>query len=159
MLYLCAINQHKSTMKFSGAVEIDKPREEVARFFADPQYLGEYQDGFVKKELNSGEAGADGAISTMYYKQGKLDMVLTETIVSNQLPERFEAFYHHKHMDNTMRCTFTELGPNKTRYAYEGEYTRIEWFMPKLIAILFPGMYRKQVEKWMRQFKEFVEQQ
>jgi hypothetical protein len=28
-----------------------------------------------------------------------------------------------------------------------------------LMAILFPGIYRKQGEKWMKQFKEFVEKQ
>ena len=62
-------------------------------------------------------------------------------------------------MDNTMKCTFAPLEENKTRYEYEFHYTRINWLMPKLMAILFPGMYRKQGEKWMRQFKEFVESQ
>jgi len=27
------------------------------------------------------------------------------------------------------------------------------------MAILFPSMYRKQGEKWMKQFKEFAEKQ
>lgn len=31
--------------------------------------------------------------------------------------------------------------------------------MPKLMAILFPGIFKKQGEKWMRQFKEFAEKQ
>jgi hypothetical protein len=58
-----------------------------------------------------------------------------------------------------MKCTFIELDDQNTRYEYEFEYTRINWVMPKLMAILFPGMYRKQAEKWMVQFKEFVEKQ
>ena len=62
-------------------------------------------------------------------------------------------------MDNTMKCRFIALNKNETRYEYEFEYTRINWVMPKLIAILFPSMYRKQGEKWMKQFKEFVEKQ
>ncbi|MEM6359738.1 MAG: hypothetical protein AAF731_06580 [Bacteroidota bacterium] len=95
----------------------------------------------------------------MYYAHGGRNMILTETIVSNELPHSFEAFYHHKHMDNSMKCTFAEIVPNKTQYKYEFEYTRINWFMPRLVAILFPGMYRKQGEKWMNQFKEFVEKQ
>lgn len=146
-------------MKFKGSVDINKSREEVVKFFVDPAYLGEYQDGFVRKELVEGEPGKDGTVSNMYYKYGSRDMELTETIKSNQLPESFEAFYHHIHMDNFMRCKFIELDRNRTRYEYEFEYTRINWIMPKLIAILFPGMYRKQGEKWMRQFKEFVEKQ
>jgi hypothetical protein len=129
----------------------------VARLFADPANLKEYQDGFKRKELISGESGKNGAVSKMYYDDGKRKMELTETITSNNLPDSFEAFYHHKHMDNTMKCNFTALDENSTRYDYEFEYTRIDWVMPKLMAVLFPGMYRKHGDKWMQQFKEFVE--
>lgn len=146
-------------MKFKGYVDINKPISKVTELFADPQYLGNYQEGFVKKVLVSGTQGEDGAVSKMYYKYGKNDMELTETIVANRLPDSFDAIYHHKHMDNTMKCNFTALSENKTRYEYEVEYTRINWIMPRLMAILFPGMYRKPAAKWMNNFKEFVEQQ
>ncbi len=145
-------------MKFKGHQDINQPLEMVTALFADPQYLGEYQDGFVKKELTSGDAGQDGAISEMFYHQKGRDLHLTETIVSNKLPHSFEAFYHHKHMDNTMKCTFTALSENQTRYEYEFEYVRMT-LIPKLMGYLFPNMYKKQGEKWMKQFKEFVERQ
>ena len=51
------------------------------------------------------------------------------------------------------------ISPDKTRYEYEFEYIRINWVITKLLAIFFPGMYRKQGEKWMKQFKEFAEKQ
>lgn len=144
-------------MKFKGSVTINKSRETVTRFFIDPAYLIEYQDGFEKKELIEGEAGQNGAVSKLYYKHGKREMELTETVTNNNLPESFEAHYHHIHMDNTMKCVFTELEAERTLYEYTFEYTRINWVMPKLMALLFPSMYRKQGEKWMLQFKEFVE--
>ena len=131
----------------------------VAKYFANPQYLSEYQEGFLRKELVSGEAGQPGAVSKMYYQMGKGEMELTETITSNNLPHSFEGHYHHKHMDNTMKCTFTALSADQTRYESDIEYTRINWIMPKLMAILFPGAYRKPAERWMRNFKEFVERQ
>ncbi len=146
-------------MKFKGSIDINKPVDVVAKFFADPQYLGEYQEGFVRKELVSGTAGEDGAVSKMYYKLGKQEMELTETITSNQLPSTFEASYHHKHMDNTMKCTFIALSENQTRYETEVEYTRINWIVPRLMAILFPGMYKKPAQRWMNNFKIFVEKQ
>ncbi len=146
-------------MKYTGSIVIAKPRNEVVKYFSDPNYLGEYQDGFIKKELIAGEQGKKGAVSKMLYKYGKRDMELTETIISNQLPDSFESSYHHQHMDNTMKCSFIELDATRTEYQYEFDYTRISWVMPKLFAILFPSMYRKQGEKWMRQFKEFVEKQ
>ena len=146
-------------MKINGFIEIDKPREVVVKYFADPAYLGEYQDGFERKDLKSGEQGQTGAVSMLYYKYGKREMELEETITNNQLPELFEASYYHKHMDNTMACRFIEVEPGKTRYEYEFEYTRINWVLPKLMAILFPSMYSKPAQKWLRQFKEFVEGQ
>ena len=144
-------------MKISGSKIINQSRNIVTSLFVDPSYLGNYQDGFIKKELLEGKQGENGAVSKMYYKYGKHDMVLTETITNNNLPDTFEAFYHHKHMDNTMKCTFTEIDAKTTQYDYEFEYTRINWVLPKLMSILFPGMYRKQGEKWMKQFKDFVE--
>lgn len=146
-------------MKHKGFIDINQPIEKVAELFADPKNLKEFQDGFEKKVHISGDKGQTGAVAKMYYKHGKREMELTETITKNELPHTFEARYHHKHMDNTMKCNFTALSDTQTRYAYEFEYTRINWFMPKLIAILFPSMYKKPAEKWLRQFKTFVEKQ
>ncbi len=144
-------------MKHKGAIEINQTLEKVAALFSDPRNLKEYQDGFVKKELISGEQGEVGSVSKMIYKHGKQDMILTETITKNELPHSFEAYYHHKHMDNTMKCNFTALDDKTTKYEFEYEYTRIDWIMPRLMAILFPSMYRKPAEKWLRQFKDFAE--
>ena len=146
-------------MKHKGSIIIDKPRTEVVTYFADPAYLGEYQEGFVKKVLVEGEEGQVGAVSKMYYKSGKREMELTETITANNLPDLFEASYHHKQMDNTMKCTFIALNEHRTKYEYEFEYTRLNWVLPRLIALLYPALYRKPMEKWMSNFKEFIEKQ
>lgn len=144
-------------MKFKGSIDISRPLDKVVSYFADPQYLKEYQDGFVKKELISGNEGEDGAISKMYYKTGKREMELTETITANRLPDSFEASYHHKHMDNTLKSTFARLSDSQTRYEIAGEYTAFRGFIPKMIAFLFPKMFERQAQKWMDNFKGFVE--
>ncbi len=147
-------------MKHKGHIIVNKPLQFVADCFANPDYLGEYQDNFIRKDFISGEKGKAGAVSKMYYKFGKKgEMELTETITKSELPHTFEAFYHHKHMDNTMICNFTAIDDHTTRYDFEYEYTRINWVMPKLMAILFPSMYKKPAEKWLSQFKAFVERQ
>ncbi len=146
-------------MKHKGALVINQPRSIVTDLFINSDYNKEYQDGFIKKELISGTKNQNGAKSKMYYKYGNRDMILIEIITKNNLPDSFEANYYHKHMENTMKCTFIEISDTQTRYVYEYEYTRINWFIPKLMAILFPKMYRKQGEKWMQQFKQFVEKQ
>ncbi|KZS42541.1 hypothetical protein AWE51_03610 [Aquimarina aggregata] len=146
-------------MKYKGSIDINQPLAIVTALFADSKNLVKYQDGFQKKELIKGTEGQDGTVSKLYYKSDKHEMELTETIIANRLPHTFEAFYHHKHMDNTMKTTFTALSDEQTRYETEVEYTRINWVMPKLIAILFPSMYRKPGERWMKNFKTLAEQQ
>jgi hypothetical protein len=151
--------KRKWHMKFFGSTIINKEKPIVAAFFANPDYLKEYQDGFQKKELLEGEAGQLGAVSKMYFDDGKRKMELIETVTKNELPDRFEAFYHHKHMDNTMVCEFIDLGDSRTEYKYAFNYVAIRGFMPKLMFRLFPSLFKKQGEKWMNQFKAFVEKQ
>jgi len=146
-------------VKYTGTITINKPQQEVAKYFEDPQYLGNYQDGFLRKEFVSGEKGQKDAVSKMYYKQGKGEMELTETIIANNLPDSFEGFYHHKHMDNTMKTSFIALNDNTTKYVTEVEYVAFRGFVPKMLGLFFKGMFRKQGEKWMMNFKNFVEEQ
>lgn len=146
-------------MRFTGSIDIDRPRDVVAALFADPANLVHVQEGFVRKDHVSGTPGQPGAVARLHYRFGGRDMELTERITSNRLPESFEAVYEHPHMDNTLRATFTDLGGGRTRYATEVEYTRIAWVVPRLLAALFPGMFRSRGEKWMRAFKEFAERQ
>lgn len=145
-------------IKHSGYIDIDKPLQVVTDMFVDTKYLHEWQEGLIKKVLISGIENKDGSVSVLHYKNKKQEMELVETIVSNQLPHCIEATYHHKHMDNTMKCVFTALDAQRTRYEYYVAYTRIDWIMPRLFSILFPSMYTKPGERWMKNFKTFVEQ-
>ena len=144
-------------MKFGGYLDIKAPLQTVVDYFKNVDLLGEYQDGFVSKTTIEGNPWEEGTRSMMEYKHGKMEMILEETILENKLPASFKAFYYHKHMDNTMESKFTALDENTTRFEFDFEYTRINWIMPKLMAILFPGVYKKQAFKWMNQFKTFVE--
>lgn len=146
-------------MKFTCTVIIEKPINQVADLFINPDNLKEYQDGFLRKELVSGTPAEEGAISKMFYQQGKRKMEITETVILNNLPHEFSGFYHHIHTDNTMTNRFTSLSENKTRYDAEIEYIALRGFMVKAMAFLFPSMFKKQVQKWLDQFKVFVEQQ
>lgn len=82
---------------------------------------------------------------------------LKETIITSNLPEEFKALYEHKHMTNTMKVSFESLSENQTRYTSEIEYTKFNGFIANTMAKLFPGLFKKQVYKWMKQFKEYTE--
>lgn len=140
-------------MKFSCEITIDAPLHQVVDVFIEPDNLKHYQDGFISKKLISGNEGAVGEISKLVYKK----LELKETILINNLPEEFKGLYEHKHMTNTMHVKFKSLSENKTHYSSEIEYTKFNGFFIKTIATLFPGLFKKQVYKWMMQFKIYTE--
>ncbi len=144
-------------MKFTCSVVIDLPIEKVIKLFDDPDNLIEWQDGFVAIEPISGTPGEPGAKSKLVYMIRDQEMEIIETLQVNNLPEEKAGLYEHKHMVNTMTTRFRSLGSNKTKYEAEVEYTKFIGFVPKLMAFLMPGVFKKQVQKWLDQFKSFVE--
>lgn len=146
-------------MKFTCSVTINQPRSNVVEYFINPEYLKEFQKEFIRKELISGKPQQEDAISKMYYKMGNGEMVLTETILENKLPDYFLAQYHHKHTDNIMKTMFTEINANNTNITSEIEYTAFRGFMVKAMAVIAPSFFKKQVQKWLENLKTFVEKQ
>jgi hypothetical protein len=58
-----------------------------------------------------------------------------------------------------MKSIFTSLGANETRYDAEIHYTKFKGFVVKVMVFLFPSFFKKQVQKWLNNFKIFVEKQ
>jgi len=143
-------------MKYTCTVEINAPIETVVSLWEDEQYFKEWQDDFKSIEQLEGIPNTKGAKAKIVFT-GKNHIELVETILINNLPEEKKGLYEHKHMTNTQSSRFEPIGNNKTRYTSEVEYTQFNGFMIKGIAKLFPGKFKAQSQKWMDQFKEFVE--
>ena len=142
-------------MKFSCQIDINVPIHMVIKLFENPDNLKEWQDGFKSITPVAGIPGEVGSKSKLTYE--KLELI--ETILRNELPEEFKATYEHKHMVNTMSCKFEKIDAHITRLEQEIYYTKFNGFLPKLMAKLFPGLFKKQVQKWLHQFKTFAESQ
>lgn len=143
-------------MKYTCSVELNRPINEVVELWSDEKHFREWQDGFHSIKLLSGKPNTKGAKSKILFK-GKREIELTETILSINLPTEKVALYEHIHMCNTQTTRFQEMGPHKTLYISEVEYTQFNGFMVKLMAFLFPGKFKGQSQKWMDQFKAFAE--
>jgi peroxiredoxin family protein len=144
-------------MKFTCRVDIKASLGKVVEAFDSADNLKHWQDGFVSFEHLNGIPKEQGAQSKMVYKIGKRDMVLTETILKNDLPREFNGRYDFKEGSNTMCNRFEIIDRDSTRWIAEVEYTQMNSFMMKMMSKLMPGMFRKQTQKWMDQFKVFVE--
>jgi len=144
-------------MKFECHVDINLPLLRVGELFDSEENIPKWQDGFKSFEHLSGEKGKAGAKAKIVYQQGKREIELIETILVYNIPHEFTGQYEHKSMTNTMRNIFTALSENETRWTAEIEYTKLNGFIVKLMAFLFPNMFKKQVQKWLNQFKAFAE--
>ena len=146
-------------MRFTCTIEVNAPISKVAQLFDNKNKLKEWQDGFVSYEPVSGKPGTKGAIARVNYKTGKNTFALTETILVKNMPNEITALYEHKHMTNTMSNIFTALNAGKTRLETEIHYTKFNGFVPRLMASLMPGMFKKQTQKWLDSFKVFAEKE
>ena len=143
-------------MRYTCSVEIEASIDRVVALWEDESSFKEWQDGFESIEHLSGIPHTKGAVSKIVF-QDKKRIELIETIVSVNLPREKTAIYEHIHMTNTQVSRFKSLGVNRTLYISEVEYTKFNGFFIKLIAKLFPSKFKAQSQKWMNQFKEFVE--
>lgn len=144
-------------MKFTCTVKINQPISKVIDLWEDESKFSLWQDGFNSKTLLEGEKGKVGSKSKIILSQGRKSMELMETVLVNSLPKEFKTFVEHIHMDNTQTVRFRVLSKHDTEYSSEVEYTEFKHIIPKLLAKLFPGMFKKQVQKRLDQFKNLAE--
>ncbi len=145
-------------MKYTCSIDINSPIEKVVNLWQDETYFHKWQDGFQSIEHLSGERNVVGAKSRIII-EGKQRIELIETILTNNLPTEKIGLYEHIHMTNTQASRFMAIDEKKTRYTSEVEYTKFNGIMIKIMAKLFPGQFKKQSQKWMENFKAFVESQ
>ncbi len=143
---------------FECTVRIDLPIDKVIALWSDTDNLKFWQDGFVGVEQLKGQEGELGAQKNMTYKVmgGRKEITLLETVLVSDLPREFKGSYVGESMTNTMISSFATDG-RFTTWTSRVHYTEMKGFMVKLMTRLMPGMFKKQVQKWMDQFKVFAE--
>ena len=142
---------------YTASVEIDLPRARVIELFDNPDNLPKWQPGLESFEPISGEPGQVGAKSRMVFVYGKKRIEMTETITERNLPEVFSGLYDWPPGgSNTLENRFVELGPDRTRWESTCAYT-LHKLPLKLMGTLAPGMFKRQNQKFMENFKAFCE--
>lgn len=141
-------------MKYTCEETINLPRAQVAELYDDPDNLKEWQPGLQSFELISGECATEGSKSKIRYLMGKREIEMIETLEVYRLPEEFTAVYETKGVWNRNENRFVDQG-DSTKWVMDCEFT-CSGFL-KIMAFVMPGMFRKQTQKMMRDFKAFAE--
>ena len=142
-------------MKYECNLTLDIPRERVIELFDSRDNLFEWQEGLVSFDHASGTPGQVGAVSNLKYKMGKREIEMTETIVLRDTPDAFHGIYEADGVWNKIENFFTELDGGRTHWRLTSEF-RCKGFL-RVMAFLFPGMFKKQTVKFMNDFKTFAE--
>ena len=142
-------------MKYTTEIKIIKPRTEVVEKFSNPDNMKHWQRGFISMEPISGNLGEEGSKNMLKYKMGKRDIEMEEKIVKKDLPAQFHANYSAKGVYNIQENFFEETPEGHTLWISHNEF-RFNGFM-KLMGLFMPGAFRKQSYQYMKDFKDFVE--
>ena len=138
--------------KYDATVEIDLPTARVIELFDNPDNLGKWLKELDSFDHLEGEAGQQGAKSSLKMTMGKRSCELIETIKVRDLPRELTCTYETKGMFNECKNVFEDLGGTRTRWTQTNEFVT-QGIMMKIITILMPGAFKKQTLVHMNNFK------
>ena len=142
-------------MEYSCSERIDLPRDRVIALFDDPDALPKWQRGFVSMEHLEGTPGQDGARTRLTYRMGRGDVVMIETIERRALPEEIDLVFEADKVWNRVENRFTQPTSDSTLWSMHCEF-RCSGLV-RLMALVMPGMFRRQTRQTMADFKAFAE--
>ncbi|MEC7763796.1 MAG: SRPBCC family protein [Pseudomonadota bacterium] len=143
-------------MRYVEHTTINRSRDRVIAKFDNPENLPKWQDGFVSMTQLSGTPGQAGATAKLIYRMGSRTIEMIETIEENALPNRFVATYEADGMWNRNENHFEETDEGNTEWSMLCEF-RPTSLMLKVIAMVLPGMFKRQTRQNMDAFRDFVE--
>lgn len=145
-------------MKYCTQVEIALPVEQVAELLHSPEDMYRWMKGLKHYESLQGEAGRVGSRNRLVLRAGKREMEMIETVTASDLPHAWTSRYETRGVVNIVTNRLEAVDENRTRYTAEQEFRFQQW-VPRLMAWLLPGPFKKQSVKHMCDFKRYAEQQ
>ncbi|NMP16735.1 MULTISPECIES: SRPBCC family protein [unclassified Thalassotalea] len=142
-------------MKYTVEIDIAVPIEKVIDLFDSSENMRHWQPDLLSFETISGKPGQVGSEARLVYQMGNREVVMTEVITRKDLPQIFAGVYETDNVWNLVENSFIDLGNGNTRWVCTNEF-KCSGFV-RLMALLMPGMFKKQSVKYQEQFKSFAE--
>lgn len=144
-------------MKFTAEVEIGQPVGMLIKLLLDPDVTLEWLEGLRSVEHISGEFRQPGAISKVVFDSPAGRMLITETVISNDLPEEYIIRYEGQGYISYSNYHFEELSPTTTKFVMVQHIELKGAF--KLASGLLKGTVDRQLNKSAESFKRYAENQ
>tara|TARA_B100000315_G_C14522855_1_gene562406 strand:+ start:28 stop:549 length:522 start_codon:yes stop_codon:yes gene_type:complete len=144
-------------LKYSEEIIVNKHIDTVITLFDNPDNLQKWMPELESHELISGNLKEIGSKYKIKAKVDKREMEMIETIITRNLPGELTFSYEMDGVLNIVINRFIKVSDTKTRVVNEQEF-QFKGFM-KIMGFLIPGAFKKQSRKYLKNFKNFVENQ
>ncbi|MDQ3016462.1 MAG: SRPBCC family protein [Bacteroidota bacterium] len=138
---------------FDLSIEINQPIEKVMELYQKRILLPQWQPGLVLDDKITSKTGE--LQYKMTFGSGRRKLVITETILRNDLPEHYDVRFELKGIINHVQNTFVPLSPSVTKWTSHVEYQFKG--LKNLIATYMRSNFENQSGILMRNFKGFAE--
>jgi len=142
-------------MRFTVDIDILASRDRVLPIYTDKTLIKHWQNGVMDFEILSGDPGESGSSVQLKQKLGKQTVTVIETLENNAMPDEITFTYSAPQLWYRTKNNFIQSGPNKTTWVRECEFKCAGIY--KVISLLAPGRFRKQLLQEMERFKRFCE--
>lgn len=144
-------------LKYSEEIEINTNIDSVIALFDNPYNMQKYMDGIESYKIVEGNIREVGAKAEMTVLMGEKKITMIEEIITNNLPEQKKVTYRADAVYNIVTNKFIKVSENKTKFINEQEF-EFKGFM-KIIGFFMPSAFKKQSRGYLKDFKEFAENQ
>ena len=157
VLYILLFN---NSIKYSEEIVINRNIDTVTALFDNPYNMKEYMDGINSYTLlsgNIGEPGAKAEIIINYIEEDAKNrkIVMTEEIISNNLPKDKKITYKANGVYNIVINKFIKISENQTKFINEQEFI-FKGHM-KIMGFFMQSAFEQQSRVYLQNFKEFAE--
>ncbi len=132
---------------------IMRPLPDVIRLFSNRQLQSKWQNGLVSNESLPSKDGKPRY--QLMYKLGRRKLKMTETILHDDLPAKYQVHVQLKGAQHTATNSFSTLQDNSTKWISEVEF-EFRGVM-NLIARFMKKNFEQQTLMYMKSFKAFAE--
>lgn len=144
-------------MKFTSSIEIDRSIGPLVELFQDPDVTLKWLEGLRSVEHVSGEYRQPGAVSKVVFDSAAGRMLITETVIQNNLPDEYIIRYEGQGYVSFSNYCFEELMPGRTKLTMV-QHVELKGAL-KLASGLIKGTLSRQLQKSVESFKRYAEAQ
>lgn len=144
-------------MHYQLELEIEAQRDRVVELFLDADNLKNWQPSLVRFEvISAGEFRGVGTQSKQLHRMGTREVDMLATITVDDFPDEFAATFEADDVWNLVTNRFTDQAEGGTLWTLTSDFRSSKWWM-MLLMLVSPGLFKKQTQEFMANFKEFAE--